>query len=484
MIKVSKKDLTIIQMNDTHGYLEEHWEHFYDGEEGKYIRAGGYPRIATYLKTVRKEKKDQVLFLDGGDTFHGTYPVVQTKGEILIPLLNDLGIDAMTAHWDFAYGPKRFYEILHDLNYPMLAINCFNKETDELVFPPYLIKEVNGLKIGIIGIAATIIDKTMPKHFSEGIYFTMGNEELPAYIKELKEEKDVDLVLVLSHLGFPQEVKLASEVNGIDILLSAHTHNRIYDPVEVNGTIIIQSGCHGSFLGHLDLTIENKKVSDYSHSFVVLDESIKEDPHMKDKVNKAMEPYREKLDQVWGQTLTDLNRYEVLEATMDNFLLQALMEYTHADAAFSNGWRYGAPVPKGPVTENDLWNIIPVNPPLSTVKITGKEIWDMLEENIERTFAKDPYEQMGGYLKRSNGINMYFKFENPFGERIQQLFVQGEEVDLEKIYNVVYVTTQGVPEKYGHDRKDLDIHAIEVLQQYLSKYDGVNADIKGNIKAV
>ena len=170
-------------MNDTHGYLEEHWEHFYDGEEGKYIRAGGYPRIATYLKTVRKEKKDQVLFLDGGDTFHGTYPVVQTKGEILIPLLNDLGIDAMTAHWDFAYGPERFYEILDDLNYPMLAINCFNKETDELVFPPYLIKEVNGLKIGIIGIAATIIDKTMPKHFSEGIYFTMGNEELPKYIK-------------------------------------------------------------------------------------------------------------------------------------------------------------------------------------------------------------------------------------------------------------------------------------------------------------
>ena len=117
-----------MQMNDTHGYLEEHWEHFYDGNEGKYIRAGGYARIATYLKKVREEKNNHVLFLDGGDTFHGTYPVVQTEGEILVSLLNDLGLDAMTAHWDFAYGPERFYNILEDLNYPMLAINCFDKQ--------------------------------------------------------------------------------------------------------------------------------------------------------------------------------------------------------------------------------------------------------------------------------------------------------------------------------------------------------------------
>ena len=481
---MKEKELTIIQMNDTHGYLEEHWEHFYNGDDASYIRAGGYARIANYVKNVRKEKEDNVLFLDGGDTFHGTYPVVHTKGNILTPLLSELGLDAMTAHWDFAYGPDHFKHLLTDVNYPMLAINCFNSETDELVFKPYIIKHVNGLKVGIVGIAATIIDKTMPKHFSRGLYFTMGNEELPSYVKLLKEEEQVDLIIVLSHLGFPQEVKLAGEVSGIDVLLSAHTHNRIYDPVKVNDTIIIQSGCHGSFLGHLDITVKDGEIIDYQHKFVVLDENYEEDPDMKEKVDKVMEPYREDLDRVWGETLTDLNRYEVLESTMDNFLLQALMDYSQAEAAFSNGWRYGAPIPKGPITENDLWNIIPVNPPLSKVKLTGREIWDMLEENIERTFAKDPYEQMGGYLKRSAGINMYFKFENPFGERIQQLFIGGEEIDFKRVYDVVYVTSQGVPEKYGHDREHLDIHAIEVLQQYLSKYDAVNADITGNIKAV
>ncbi len=481
---MNKRELTIIQMNDIHGYMEEHWEHFYEGNQSKYIIAGGLARIATYLKHVRKEKENNVLFFDGGDTFHGTHQVVKTKGKILIPLLNKLGLDAMTAHWDFAYGPEAFNEIISELNYPMLAINSFYKDTDELAYQPYIIKEINDLKIGIIGIAATIIDKTMPKHFSEGLYFTMGNKELPKYIKELKEEKKVDLVIVVSHLGFPQEIKLTKEVYGIDVLLSAHTHNRIYEPVKINDTIIIQSGCHGSFLGHLDLVIENKKIIDYKHKLTVLDKEIAEDLEMKSLVNKSMEPYRSTLNKVLGKTTTDLSRYEVLESTMDNLLLQSMLEYSKADMAFSNGWRYGAPIPKGNITENDLWNIIPVNPPLSKVVLTGKEIWDMLEENIERTFATDPYEQMGGYLKRCMGISMYFKFENPYGERIQELFCGKEKINPKKKYTVVYVTTQGVPEKYGENRKTLDIRAIDVLKEYIQKHKIISAPLTGNIRGV
>lgn len=485
MIKLKqRKEISIIQMNDTHGYLEEHYEHFWDGDFAKHIVAGGYPRIASYVDNVRKEKDGNVLLLDGGDTFHGTYPVVKSKGKILPPLLNHLGIDAMTAHWEFAYGPKDFKALVDSLDYPMLAINCYEDDTDELVFPPYLMKEVNGVNVAIIGIAATIVDKVMPEHFSEGVYFTLGNEELPKYIDKVKKEEDADLVVVLSHLGYPQELKLAGQVDGIDILLSAHTHNRIYEPAKVNDTIIFQSGCHGSFLGHLDLTIEDKKLVDYKHKLVVLDESIEKDKTMKDRIDKIMESDRDKLNRVVGKTNTDLNRYTVLEATMDNFLLKSLIDLTGAQMAFSNGWRYGAPIPKGDITENDLWNIIPVNPPVSKVKITGEELWNMMEENLERTFAKDPYEQMGGYVKRSMGINLYFKIENPYGERIQRLFVQGRPVEREKVYDVVFVTTQGVPAKYGHDKEVLDIHAIDALKKYLDRHGTVDAELKGSIVAV
>ena len=478
-----KKEITILQINDTHGYLEEHWDHFWDGAYAKYIRTGGFDGIKSYVDQVRTEKDGNLLFFDGGDTFHGTYPVVKSQGQVLVPFLNSLEIDAMTAHWDLVYGPKVFDSLLASLNYPMLAINCYNKETDKLVYDPYLIREINGVKVAVIGITATIIDKTMPPHFSRGLYFTLGNKELPLYIDQVKNKEKADLVLVLSHLGYPQELKLAREVDGIDILLSAHTHNRIYEAAEINNTIIFQSGCHGSFIGQIDLTLSDKKIVDYQHKLVVLDDSIKEDQTMKAKIDQALKADREMLNELVGKTNTDLNRYTVLEATMDNFLLQSLIDLTGAEVAFSNGWRYGAPIPKGAITVNDLWNIIPVNPPVSLVKLNGREIWDMMEEHLERPFAAAPYQQMG-YVKRALGLNLYFKIENPPGQRIQKLFIHGRPVDKDRIYQVVYVTSQGVPDKYGHEQENLDIHTIEALRKYLERHGTVDAELRGSIVAV
>lgn len=480
---MSNSKVTIIQLNDLHGYLEEHWEHFWDGDHSKYLRVGGLPRIKSFINKVKKATDNDFIFLDGGDTFHGTYPVVSTKGDVLIPLLNDLSIDAMTAHWDFAYGPDHLYEIVDNLNYPLIAGNCYHKDTDELVFPPYIIKEVKGVKFGILGIAATIIDKTMPKHFSEGIYLTLGNEELPKYIKELKE-KGADLIMLNSHLGFPQELQIAQEVDGIDIILSAHTHNRVYEPSVVNDTIIIQSGCHGSFLGKLQLNLVDGKIKSYEHELVVLDDKFEENQNMKSKVEDIMKPHRNKLDKIVGYTETNLDRYQVLESTMDNFLLQSLINYTGAEVAFSNGWRYGAPIPAGPITENDLWNIIPVNPPVSTTKIKGQELWDMMEENLDKTFAKNPYDQMGGYIKRCLGLNLYFKIENPKGERIQELFINGKSINKDNYYEAVFVTSQGVPEKYGKDRTNLDIKAIDAIKLYLEKKKTIASPIIDTIVAV
>jgi S-sulfosulfanyl-L-cysteine sulfohydrolase len=155
---------------------------------------------------------------------------------------------------------------------------------------------------------------------------------------------------------------------------------------------------------------------------------------------------KDELAEVVGETSTALNRGTSLESTMDNFLLQALLESTGAQLAFSNGWRYGAPIVPGQITLNDLYNIIPMNPPVSTVEITGKELKEMLEENLERTFSCDAYNQMGGYVKRCLGLNVYFKIENPAGNRIQKLFVGNEEIQSDKYYSATFVTMQGVPQ--------------------------------------
>lgn len=481
---MTHRELTVLQLNDSHAYLELHQELFWTAGQPEYRPVGGYARIATVLDQLRRERPNRVLALDCGDTLHGTYLAVQSQGEALIPLLNRLGFAAMTAHWEFAYGPERFRQLAAQLAYPVLAANCFDQVTGDLAFQPWLIQEIGGLRVGVIGLAATIVDKTMPPTFSRGLRFTLGNEELPGHIAGLRQQDKVDLVVLISHLGFPQDMKLAEEVRGIDVLLSGHTHNRLYTPVRVNDTLIIQSGCHGSFLGRLDLDINGGKVQDYRHRLITLTESVNPDPEMQRSVEAALAPHREELSQVVGYTATGLNRNTTLEATMDNLLLQSLLEATGARVAFSNGWRYGAPVPPGSVTLNDLWNIIPVNPPVTTVELTGDEIWTMLEENLEHTFARDPYAQMGGYLKRCLGLTLYVKLENPFGQRVQELFIGKERARPDKVYPATFVTAQGVPEKYGTNRQKLQTRAIDALRSYLSRHRPAEAGLRGTVVAV
>ena len=477
------RKLTILQINDTHAYLEPHPECFPGPEGFVYRQAGGFSRIAALAKAVRKEVGGNVLFCDSGDAFFGTYPAQKSRGEVMVPVLNALGLEAMTAHWEFAYGPRRFRELAARLNYPVLAINVYEKDSGKLAFPPYRVKEVAGLKVGIVGIACNIVDKTMPPSFSEGLRFTLGRDELPGYVAELRKVKQVDLVVLVSHLGFPQDMKLLAEVPGVDVCLSGHTHNRLYRPAVQGKTLVIQSGCHGSFLGRLDVEVQGGRVVGHRHQLIEVGEDVRPDPEVEALVEKAMAPYRKELAEPVGTTRTPLNRFTALEATADNLLLQAVREQTGAQMAFANGWRFGAPVVPGKVVLNDLFNLVPMNPPISTVELTGEELAAMLEENLERTFSGDAFRQMGGYVKRGLGITVHMKIENPPGQRVQKLFVGDEEVRPERVYAAAFLTEQGVPRKYGRNRKNLAVHAVEAMQTYLKRHDPAEAPLRGTFRA-
>lgn len=464
-----KKSLTILQINDLHGYIEAHPEMIRTAAGPDYPVLGGLARIASLFEQVRRQHPGGVLALDNGDTFHGTYVAVQSRGKAMVPLMNDLGLDAMTVHWEFAYGPAGVKALAAGLDYPILAINCFDEKTGELVFAPYRMVERGGLRVALIGIACNIVDKTMPPAFSEGVRFTVGCDELPGWIAHVKQQEQAELVVVLSHLGFPQDVKLASQVAGIDVLVSGHTHNRMEQPVIENGTIIFQSGCHGSFVGRLDVEVEHGRVTGHRHRLIAVDESLAPDARMQQKVDAALAPHRAMLAEVVGRTEIALDRYRMLECPMDDLLLDAIAAAAGTGIAFSNGWRYGAPIRPGPITLDDLWNIIPTNPPVSTVELRGDEIRTMLEENLERTFAADPYAQMGGYMKRCRGLDVYVKIENPAGHRIERLFALGEPIHADRVYTVAFVTAQGVPVRFGRNRRALAVNAIDALRQHLAR---------------
>ncbi|MAG86499.1 bifunctional metallophosphatase/5'-nucleotidase [Zunongwangia profunda] len=452
--------LNLLFINDVQGYLAPHPELFYD-ETGEVVEtAGGYAHIAGLVEDIRR-KNPNTLLLDGGDTLHGTKPLVDSKGEAIIPILNALKPDALVGHWDFGYGPEQLQKINKALNFPILGCNVFAENGFN-----FLQKE--DVKIGVIGICAMIVDKVMPEKMSEGLKFTTGIDELPKYIKQLKKE-GADIIVLLSHNGFPQDVELLKKVDGIDICLSAHTHNRLYAPIEVNGARIVQCGCQGVFVGNFTIVFEENKIKNYDYELIKVDNSVPKNTEMDKLVQKALKPYQEISTTALGHTKEILHRYNTTNSTMDNLLLKAIAHITKTDIAFSNGWRYGAPIAVGKITENDLYNIAPMNPPVSTVELTGIEIKEMLEENLERTFCSNPLKQMGGYAKRVLGLQINMRIENPKGHRIQEIYYKGSHLNLDKTYKVSFVTMQGVSKKYGKNRKKHNQKAVEAMKTYLKE---------------
>ena len=460
--------ITILQLNDLHGYAEAHAE-LRRAHDGDFVcePMGGLARIKTIFDHVRKENPDGTIALDNGDTFHGTHFAISDQARALVPLVARLGFDAMTLHWEFAFGPERVAEIASDLPYPVLAANIYHENSGELFVPATTVLEREGRKIGLIGLACPIVDKTMPPAFSKGLRFETGNEELKRHVAQMRPE--VDVLVVLSHVGFPQDVQFAKDIDGIDVIVSGHTHNRMEDAIEVNGTIIFQSGCHGSFVGRLDLELDETGIASWRHALIPVDNTIVPDPGLDADVGAALAADRDMMSQIVGTTEVLLHRYAMLSSPMDELLLEAIAEAAHTRIAFSNGWRYGAPVPPGPITLNDLWNMVPVNPPISLVDLTGSEIRQMLEENLERTFAANPYEQMGGYIKRMRGIRMAFKAENAAGHRIERLYLDGQPEVADALYTVSFITAQGVPAKFGRNRRTLSIDTIAALRQRLAR---------------
>lgn len=458
----------IVQINDTHANLLPTGDVRYTGKGFEVKTLGGYPRIMTKIREFRDKHHERLLVFDNGDTFHGTYEAIQTKGEVMIPYLKALGVDAMTFHWDSAYTPKHLKELECKLEYPVLASNVYHENTKELMFKPTEVFTIDDIKIGVIGIASNIIQKNMPKLFWEGADFTDGIEEVRQHIEHLRNE-GVDLIVVLSHLGYPQDIELIKQVDGIDICLSGHTHNRIRKLEKVGETYIIQSGALATSIGYLELEFNGNRLTNVAHQYIVLDSDIKEDQAFLNMLenDEVLNKYKAYLDQEVGETCIDLHRGSSFYGTADYLLLDAMRRVTGLAIAFSNGWRYGGAVKRGKLTRRNLYQIVPMNPIIMTADITGAEIHEMLEENLESTFSCKPFKQMGGYIKRTSGLTVYFKLENPVNQKIQRIFVGDEELDEEKIYKVAYVTRQAVSEKYGKNHMETGIKSIEAMEELL-----------------
>lgn len=459
-----RKKITIFQQNDTHGCLDMHDEFYWQGNKPILRKAGGLARIHQYVKDVKRQQSN-VLFFDGGDLFHGTLPLVASQGNALIPILENMELDGFVpGNWDFAYGKQQLKQLTEKLPFPTIACNVNDKDSGNPFVTPYVIKEMTDMKVGIIGLTYGHEEEVMTDKFSEGLSFSLGTEEVRKIIQNIQEE--VDLIVVVSHLGLPLDVKLASVVKGIDIILSGHSHDRVTRPIDANGTIVVQAGSNSAFLGRLDISMEGGKMAHVDYQLIDVHENLQEDPILQDLVKAAIEPFNKEMNNIVGETKTLLHRMTLQQSPMDKLITDAYLHSYNCDIAVSQGWRYGPPIAKGPLSMYDLHSIIPTNPKLFTVEVEGHALRNIMEKNLEMVFSADPFEQKGGYILRSSGLAMTYKPYSPKGYRIQTFHVGGKELNDNTTYKIVGGGGQ-LLKGIEQSKKYHDDYAIDIIQSFL-----------------
>ena len=452
--------ITLLHTADIHSQLLTHDEFFMENGKSVFKKRGGFATLKSMINTLRNQNRSNTLVIDGGDCFQGSGVASMTKGQAIVPLMNNIGYDIMLpGNWEVVYGKEMMMKDMFAYDGVKVCANMYHNTKDELngdlIFPPYFIKHIAGIKIGFIGYNDPLTPKRQSPAYSEGIRFAQPELNVAKYIKILKEYEKCEMVFLLTHLGLAQQVGLANlpEVKGVDYILGADTHERVRTPIEAKHTKVTEPGAFGSFISRMDIVVENGVVKDHVYQLLDVDPSIyKEDEEMKRLVDTARAPYKKELDRVIGKTKTPLMRYYVIETPMDNFITDAIMWKFKPDIALSNGFRFCPPlVPdaktgEANITMDFLWNMLPVNSEAKRGTITGKQLWDWMEKELQNAFAKDPAKRFGGWVVRFKGMKVNFTIGNENGKRVNSIMIGDAPIDMQKEYTFVACERDGDPD--------------------------------------
>ncbi|MCT8973344.1 thiosulfohydrolase SoxB [Microbaculum marinisediminis] len=405
-----------------------------------YGRMGGMDRVATVVKRIRAERGDNMLLLDGGDTWQGSYTANKTLGADMVEVMNALGPDAMTGHWEFTYGADRVTELVDGLPFPFLGSNIYDAEWNEPAFEPMTMFERGGVNIAVIGQAFPYTPIANPRWMIPGWSFGIREEDIAAHVQEARAD-GADLVVLLSHNGFDVDRKLASRVDGIDVILTGHTHDALPEPVIVNDTLLIASGSNGKFVSRLDLDVRDGAMKGFSYRLIpVFADVIAPDAEMAALIDKVRAPYEAELARELARTDTLLYRRGNFNGTMDDLICQALLEEREADIALSPGFRWGTSVlPGDAITVEDLHTACAMTyPAVYRSTMSGQVIRDILEDVADNLFNPDPYYQQGGDMVRVGGMSYTIAPTADMGSRISDMTVlkTGEPIDPGRDYVV------------------------------------------------
>ena len=498
-----KETITLLITTDIHSQINTHDEFFWENNQAVYKKRGGMAVLKTMIESYRKKNPANTILYDGGDYFHGHAVASLTEGEALIPIFNQLGYDLMLpGNWEVVYKKKKMLYDMGHANAAKICANMWHKTNDadngELIYQPYWIKYIAGIKIGVIGYTDHLIPKRQSPAYSEGLRFDHAEVNIAKYVKLLREIEGCAVVLVATHMGLAQQVGLANNpaAQGVDMILGADTHERVRVPIQGKYTKVIECGAFGSFLGKLDLIIENGKLVDTKYELLDVDPvKYPADKNMQALVDKAYEPFKKDMQTVIGTSTTPLVRYFVLETPMDNLITDAVKWKFKPDIALSNGFRFCQPLAVdqktgvATITKEFLWNMLPVNSEAKTAIVTGKQVWDWLEKELQNAFAKDPSKRFGGWFVRYNGMEVNFTIGNEFGKRVNTVKIGGAPLDSLKEYSIVACEREGDPDdtlcRIEHVKNPTKSPFLmhDIIIDYLKEHSPVAPKVEGRATA-
>jgi len=433
----------------------------------RYGKLGGFAYLKPVIDKLRAGAGNgRSLLVDGGDLCQGTGPANMSGGLNMIALGNMLGIDAMTGHWEFTYGQDGIEKIIKALNGKFIAQNvflsaeagmmdapAFDQKTG-LVFEPYIIRELGGYQVAIIGQAFPYVPIAHPRRFVPDWRFGIRQDNMQKVVDHLRNVKKVDTVLVLSHNGMEVDLKMAANVTGIDIILGGHTHDAVPVPVIVKNasgkTIVTNAGTAGKFLGVLDLELSKGKLKDLHYKLVpIYTDMIKPDAAVAAEVAKGYAPYQNMLDEKIADVDALLYRRNNFYGSVDQVIMDACMEEMDAEIAFSPGFRWGNSfLPGTEFTMGDLLTETAITYPMAyTSMMTGTAIKDMMEDVCDNLFNRDAYYEQGGDMIRVGGMNYACAPRKLIGHRISDMTLpNGKPVEANKTYKTVSWASVSLPQ--------------------------------------
>ena len=486
--------ITILQTADIHGQLDTHQELFVEDREIVFRERGGIAVIKTIFEEERKANPGRTIIVDGGDLIQGSGYAAASKGRIFSYIVKKMNYDLLLpGNWEVVYGKDIMMEVMNDYNTQVIAQNMRHEESGDQLFPPYWIKEIDGIRIGFVGINDPDIPFRQAPSYSKGILFNDIDNSVEEVINKVKFDEEADFIILLTHIGLAKQVALANNPisRHADYIFGNDTHERVREPIEGKYAKVVEPGAFGSFVGKLTLHFEQGKLVEDQYELLETDPvRYPANKEMQELIDKKKSPYSKELESVIGSTAEPLYRYLIVENAMDNMITDAMRWKTGVDISLSNGFRFGNPiVPQNgepaQITRNDLWNMLPIDDYVKTGKVSGSQLMEWLEKETHNVFAQNPTERFGGWFVRFSGMEVRFNSTAEKGNRVKSVLINGKPLEINKMYTISACTREGDPDdmlcrmRNVQDVETQPSTMHEAVMEYFEKFSPVSPIIDG-----